>query len=238
MRKLFVAALSLYIPCLAFMVVTVAQQSRPGKQANTANQQANRLRDMFIKTEAAGGLPGTKVTIELLRNGQTSMVATDHEFQAGDRIRFHFETNFNGYIAVWNEGTTGKRTLLFPYAGVTNEVTPSADYTLPPGKSYIEFDNNPGTEKVVFVMSKNPIKEIAQYTQMPQPAQTGTTLKPENEQLKQETLTALNARSLAKGKGGRKRDMNIWHGDKDTIVVTNSENLQEPLSFTLELKHK
>src|SRR5215211_4098688 len=52
--------------------------------------------------DAKRGRPGVKVTIELKREGKKQMVPLDFSFRAGDKVKFHFETNFNAYVKIIN----------------------------------------------------------------------------------------------------------------------------------------
>ncbi|MET0622963.1 MAG: DUF4384 domain-containing protein [Pyrinomonadaceae bacterium] len=108
------------------------------------------------------GRPGVRVRIELLRGGRARWVSPRTTFQAGDRVRFHFNMNFPGYVVIINTGSSGARTMLFPYEGVSNRVGLTADYTVPQGQAWFEFDNTPGEEQLTFIMSKREIQEVTQ----------------------------------------------------------------------------
>lgn len=110
------------------------------------------------------GRPGVRVRIELLRGGRARWVSPRTTFQAGDRVRFHFNMNFPGYVVIINTGSSGARTMLFPYEGVSNRVGLTADYTVPQGQAWFEFDNTPGEEQLTFIMSKREIQEVTQLT--------------------------------------------------------------------------
>lgn len=113
---------------------------------------------------ATTGKPGVRVRIELDRGGRVRWVSPKTTFQAGDRVRFHFNMNFAGYVVIINEGSSGKRSLLFPYEGVTNHVGRTADYTVPQGEAWFEFDQTAGEEQLTFIMSKREIQEVTQIT--------------------------------------------------------------------------
>jgi hypothetical protein len=113
---------------------------------------------------ATTGRPGVRVRIELDRGGRARWVSPKTTFQAGDRVRFHFNMNFAGYVVIINQGSSGKRTLLFPYEGVSNRVGRTADYTVPQGEAWFEFDQTAGDEQLTFIMSKREIQEVTQLT--------------------------------------------------------------------------
>src|SRR3954469_24321189 len=108
------------------------------------------------------GRPGARVRVELDRGGRARWVSTRTVFRAGDKVRFHFAMNFPGYVVIINEGSSGKRSLLFPYKGVNNHIGRTADYTVPQGEGWFEFDETPGTERLTFIMSKREIQEVTQ----------------------------------------------------------------------------
>lgn len=115
------------------------------------------------------GLPGTKVTIELSRNGKLSFVKPNHKFRSGDKIRLRLMTNFDGYISLLNVGSTGDVELLYPYQGADNRVYPSKDVQIPGSDAWIVFDNNVGTENLTVIMSKEPLGESSDnYRQLRQ----------------------------------------------------------------------
>ncbi|MEI9975923.1 MAG: DUF4384 domain-containing protein [Ignavibacteriota bacterium] len=51
----------------------------------------------------------------------------------GDRVRFRFRTNFDGYLYVTNQSTSGKYEQLFPRdeTGQDNHIVASKDYQVP-----------------------------------------------------------------------------------------------------------
>jgi Domain of unknown function (DUF4384) len=103
------------------------------------------------------GRPGVKITIELDRDGATKMVPLDYSFRSGDKVKFHFETNFNAYVKVINIGSSGALQLIYPYRGATEFVSRTKDYAIPQGGRWFEFVNNPGTEQLTFVFSSRPL---------------------------------------------------------------------------------
>jgi hypothetical protein len=110
------------------------------------------------------GRPGVHVRVELDRGGRARWVSSKTVFRAGDKVRFHFAMNFPGYVVIINQGSSGKRSLLFPYPGVSNHLGRTTDYTVPQGEGWFEFDNTPGTEQLTFIMSKREIEEVTQIT--------------------------------------------------------------------------
>jgi hypothetical protein len=223
-----------------------------------------RARDLFNTYKgdntptATTGKPGVRVRIELDRGGRIRWVAPKTTFQAGDRVRFHFNMNFAGYVVIINQGSSGKRSLLFPYEGVSNRVGRTADYTVPQGEAWFEFDQTAGEEQLTFIMSKREIQEVTQVTTAggaqssthvanPHPpapaagnaapasngvnAQAHDAATPQTEE--QEILAALNSRSLAGG-----RDLKMLEENGESYVLATDDALAKPVGFKLTLKHR
>lgn len=171
MNRKFIAAAFLLLFSIAF---TTAHAQDKSQSTQTGP------RDLYYSYGSAGGSsngnassnastnhqptgrPGAKVRVELKRNGRVQFVSPKTTFQAGDKVRFHFSMNFNGYVVILNEGSSGKRSLLFPYEGVSNRVGMTKDFTVPQGNDWFEFDQTAGEERVTFIMSKREIQEIVQ----------------------------------------------------------------------------
>ena len=97
--------------------------------------------------------------IELLRQGQTLHVTNKERFISGDKIRFHIQSNIDGYAyIVLLSGSQGERSVLFPLAKSkdSNRILHGKDYALPED-DYLTFDQNPGVEKVCLLISRNVI---------------------------------------------------------------------------------
>lgn len=212
-------------------------------------------RNLYIERDKnqTQGKPGAKVAVELNRGGKTSMVSPDHEFKSGDRIRLVLDINFKGYVALINEGTTGKKTLLYPYKGVSSEVFPSGALKIP-NTDWIKFDNNKGVEKLIVIFSAKPIPELAQMFETPAASTSSTTattttttvtatvttstggMASADEQA--QILAELNSRSLDRGKKLKNsRDLSIEPSSEGNYVVTNDAQLNDVIGFELFLKH-
>lgn len=102
-----------------------------------------------------------KATIELNRNGQISTVSPSHEFKSGDRVKLVYTSNIDGYAYWMAKGSSGALTVLFPsvQAGVDNKVTRNTEYTVPV-KGTFKFDDTPGEEELLCVISPERIPEL------------------------------------------------------------------------------
>jgi hypothetical protein len=73
----------------------------------------------------------------------------------GDRVRFRFHSNFDGYLYVTNQATGGKYEQLFPRAetGQDNRVTASREYQVPATSTAFRIAGPAGYEIVYWLVS-------------------------------------------------------------------------------------
>lgn len=111
-------------------------------------------------TVSSIGAPGMKIWLERQTNcdGQFSLVAPTAIFQSDDCLRMRFRLNFNGFLTIINLGTTGKNKIIFPLEDQSNRVFPKTDNYLPDNQGW-EFDENPGNEQFVFIVSRTEINQ-------------------------------------------------------------------------------
>ncbi|CAN5248475.1 hypothetical protein BH11CYA1_BH11CYA1_35100 [soil metagenome] len=108
-----------------------------------------------IKVSASSGM---SYWIELNRGGKIYRCNNKMAFKSGDSIRFHIIPDSAGYAyIVMKEGSSGKKTILFPSkdTGTKNYLAAKTDYPLP--KDWLTFDNNPGIEKMSLLFSTTKI---------------------------------------------------------------------------------
>lgn len=102
-----------------------------------------------------------KTTVQLTRNGETSNVLPNTEFQSGDRVKLNFTSNVDGYVYWLAKGTSGNYSVLFPNAkmAMSNEIKRNEEYTVP-AKGTFRFDSTPGNEELLCIVSTTRIPEI------------------------------------------------------------------------------
>ena len=78
---------------------------------------------------------------------------------SGDRVRFRFRTNFNGYLYVTNRSSSGKYEQLFPRAdtGEDNRILASHEYQVPATSSLFRIAGPAGYETVYWLVSPTPL---------------------------------------------------------------------------------
>jgi hypothetical protein len=201
-----------------------------GALAQNGEQSAKNLYLTHARN-AKRGKPGVKIVIELKRDGVTRKVPLNYAFREGDKVKLHFETNFNAYVKIINGGSTGALQLLYPYQGAPELVVKNRVCSVPQRDLWFEFDRNPGTERLILIFSSRPLEA---ETQSAPSGQEGTPPNlSEGSGLKQ-TLADLNSRALENG--------------KDFTLVQDSENsafgvapvalLRDPIGIRVDLRHK
>ena len=95
------------------------------------------------------------ITLERERDGEWTVIAPDLVLEAGDRLRFRFRTNFNGYLYVMNQGTSGKYELLFPReeTGKDIRIEKDRDYRIPASDAWFRVDGPPGHDVVYWLVT-------------------------------------------------------------------------------------
>lgn len=99
---------------------------------------------------------GMQYWIELHRGGKVLNVSNKYSFRSGDKIRIHMKSNIDGFAYVMLlEGSRGEQSILFPDAQFHDNNKVQANRDIPiPADGYLAFDQNPGTEKVVLLLSR------------------------------------------------------------------------------------
>src|SRR5438105_13700239 len=74
-----------------------------------------------------------EIAVESRESGAWRTVDPGLVLQQNDRVRFRFHTNFDGYLYVMNQSTSGGYTLLFPSdeTGRDNQIHAGKDYMVP-----------------------------------------------------------------------------------------------------------
>jgi hypothetical protein len=102
---------------------------------------------------------GLSYWIEIVHpDGKGQQVTDSRIFRSGERIRLHFRSNCEGYIALIQLGSSGTSTVLFPdpAKGVAdNLIAADEDRILPKETAWFRFDNTPGTEKILALFGRS-----------------------------------------------------------------------------------
>lgn len=96
-------------------------------------------------------------------NGKYDEAAPGTVFHSGEAIRLSFLANQAGYFYVIEQGSTGTWSPIFPppnSATSANKIAAGQLQTVPSGKRFFLFDQNPGDEKLYVILSRAPIPDI------------------------------------------------------------------------------
>ena len=102
-------------------------------------------------------------------NGLAVRVDPDRVFRKGDRVRILLETNTDGYLYIFNRTNDGPPVMIYPDAEIDeggNYLQAHVPFEIPAADAsderlrWFAFDENTGTEKVFFVFTREPLKEV------------------------------------------------------------------------------
>ena len=111
------------------------------------------------------GSPNVGFNYRILRRGSSGEaveVDPDTVFRTGDRIRFAFEPNIDGFLYVVQQGSSGRWSVLSPHPqsnGGRNDVARFRRVTVPPA-GWFRFDDTPGTERVFVYLSREQVSTL------------------------------------------------------------------------------
>jgi len=172
--------------------------------------------------------------VQQLANGLEGEVDVATTFHSGDRIRFTFEPNIDGYLYLVQEGSSGKWDMLFPNPqinGGLNKVQRGQKVSIP-SSGWFRFDNNAGTDRAFVFLSKEPLSELPGFKQpvtkmesVPAPVvdQLKSTVKSRDLVFEKEPVAAGAAPGASKSQ---------------SMFVVNKNELGQSVSATIELVHQ
>ncbi len=114
--------------------------------------------------------------IELNRPGcQPRLVTNKEEFVSGDSIRLRVKSNMAYYLYIkCKQGSTGEIASLYPpIGGEDNRLEPGQECLIPK-KGLITFDNKPGSETLMLILSRERLEERDLHLQPDQPNNVAT----------------------------------------------------------------
>jgi len=142
---------------------TIAKKT-PAKTPATSQQPSSVPTQAVVDKPASGPL-GMRYSV-LKRNaaGEYQEVDADTVFHSGDRIRLEAQANTTGYLYVVAQGSSGNWQVLFPSREVSNgsnQVHRGETRLVPGGnQGQFVFDEQAGTEKLFFVLSRQPEQSL------------------------------------------------------------------------------
>ena len=121
---------------------------------------------MAQQSGADSGTQPQKMEVVLEQQvGKTARVVNpQHVFKTGDLVRFRFRSNFDGYLYVTDQASSGKYLKLFPgaKAGADNRIVRGREYIIPATSgSWFRIDKPAGYETVFFTVTPSRVGEKA-----------------------------------------------------------------------------
>lgn len=141
-----------------------ATNTQSSGKINTAQTQHHNKNNAKIAKLATG----LSYWIEVIRpDGKIDRVTAESKiFKSGERIRFVFKSNKEGYLYLLAIGASGKGTVLFPDRRINegkNLVAQNTDYRVPFGEKSFVMDATAGEERVLVFFSETEINDIRDY---------------------------------------------------------------------------
>jgi hypothetical protein len=200
----------------------------------------------YAPATAASNGSGTRATADVaaglryrlvsqLASGQEAEVVPATSFTSGDKVRFAFESNVDGYLYVIEEGSSGQWRVLFPNPqinGGTNFIRRSQSYPVP-SSAWFVFDEQPGTERLFVLLSKRPMREL------PGLNQAVTEYASVDPSVVQRLSREMKSRDLIfQSDAAPQRDNTGGEAAVPAVYVVNRDKLAKEVATTIELVHK
>jgi hypothetical protein len=102
-----------------------------------------------------------EITLELKNGSGWRAVDPGLVLQQDDHVRFRVRANFEGYLYVMNQSTSGNYATLFPTeeTGQANKITSDKDYLVPATEGWFRITGPPGQETVYWLVSPSQLQD-------------------------------------------------------------------------------
>ena len=188
-------------------------------------------KDMFESSSTNAGTavaPGLRFRMMLESPNGPIDVDPARDFHSGERIKFAFESNIDGYLYVAQQGSSGNWTVLFPHPDINggrNQVKRFED-TVVPNDMWLMLDNNPGVEQLFVFLSREPLKTLPGFDR---PVKAYETAPP--------TLVAQLQSTIASRDLILSKDSAATKGTQATYVVNKAE-LGKAVTAKFTINHR
>lgn len=197
-----------------------------------------------------------EITLERLDGETWRSVDPALVLAKGDRVRFRFRTNFDGYLYVMNQSTSGLYEQLFPReeTGQENRISSNKEYQVPATSTVFRIAGPPGYETVYWLVTPARLTDAPPRLSVPpqsSPAKAPTliprcddaVLRARGDCIDHSAGLKLTPRgadlpqNLASQADSAQRDL-LFLQQKDTAVIATSAPLTGPLIYQFRLAHK
>ncbi|MGD0872208.1 MAG: DUF4384 domain-containing protein [Bryobacteraceae bacterium] len=173
----------------------------------------------------------------------------------GDRVRFRFRTNFDGYLYVMNQSTSGKYEQLFPReeTGQDNRIVASTDYCVPATSTVFRVAGPAGHEVVYWLVTPARLTGTPPHLAPPPPRMPApitliprcddTIMRARGDCIDTSAGPKLIPRgadlpqNIAAAAGAGSRDL-LFMRQKDTAVISSPAPLNGPVLYEFHLAHR
>ena len=192
-------------------------------------------------------------------NGLAVRVEPDRVFRKGDRVRILLETNADGYLYIFNRTNDGAPVMIYPDAEIDeggNYLQAHVPFEIPaPDASderlrWFAFDENAGTEKVIFVFTREPLKDVpieddlltfCRNNKCPWPVGTEIWAHVQaqmQEPLKQDRTKTYGTAQTTVEQSASTRGLGLAKDDPQPSLIMMASSTRPTLVATLDLIHK
>ena len=197
-----------------------------------------------------------EITLERLDGTDWRSIDPALVLAKGDRVRFRFRTNFDGYLYVMNQSTSGLYEQLFPReeTGQDNHITGNKEYQVPATSTAFKIAGPPGYETVYWLVTPARLTDAPPRLSappQPSPAKAPTliprcddaVLRARGDCIDHSAGPKLVPRgadipqNLASQAKSAQRDL-LFLQQKDTAVIASSAPLTGPVIYQFRLAHK
>jgi hypothetical protein len=174
----------------------------------------------------------------------------------GDRVRFRFKTNFDGYLYVMNLSSSGKYEQLFPReeTGDQNKIAANQEYQVPSNSSRFRIAGPEGYETVYWLVTPARLTEAPPRPAAPpatSPSKPPTLIPRCDDVILQARAQCIDhaagPRLMARGEtlpqnlppaaAQAPRDL-LFLRQQDTSVISSPEPLTGPIIYEFRLAHR
>ncbi|HWB85639.1 MAG TPA: DUF4384 domain-containing protein [Bryobacteraceae bacterium] len=117
-----------------------------------------------------------EIMLEKLDSGSWHTIDPGLVLAQNDRVRFRFRTNFDGYLYVMNQSTSGKYEQLFPReeTGQDNRIEAGKEYQVPATSTAFRITGPAGHETVYWLVTPARLNDAPpRYQPLPPPPKPG-----------------------------------------------------------------
>lgn len=131
---------------------------------------------MGAQTKSLGSGPQRmEISLDRMDGSRWKAVDPGLVFAQGDHVRFRFRTNFEGYLYVMIQSTSGKYETLFPRqdTGEENQVEAGKEYVIPATQGSFRITGPPGHDILYWMVTPLPLGTAPKYQPLPPPPKPG-----------------------------------------------------------------